>query len=83
MAGLNANPTLFAAEHSRREASAASSDPAARDPIDSLEIFDLVRDIKDPEHPHTLEQLRVAQASLITVDDVRGRVSDLQPPGLD
>ena len=40
-----------------------------------LEIFDLIRDIKDPEHPNTLEQLNVAQRQLITVDDERGLVS--------
>ena len=52
----------------------AEADPEARDLIDSHEIYDPIRDIKDPEHPHTLEQLRVAQQGLITVDDTRGRV---------
>ena len=39
-----------------------------------LEVFDLIRGIQDPEHPHTLEQLNVAQRQLITVDDARGLV---------
>ncbi len=36
--------------------------------IDELEIYDLIRNINDPEHPLTLEQLKVAQHSLVTVD---------------
>ena len=35
---------------------------------------ELIRGIKDPEHPNTLEQLNVAQRRLIEVDDVAGRV---------
>ncbi len=35
----------------------------------------MIRDIKDPEHPHTLEQLRVAQRGLIRVDDERSLVA--------
>ena len=35
----------------------------------------MIRDIKDPEHPHTLEQLRVAQRGLIRVDDDRSHVA--------
>ena len=76
MSGLNDNPVLFGvtplertAEETQREA-----DLEARDPVDSLEVFEIIRDIKDPEHPHTLEQLRVAQRELINVDDARGRV---------
>ena len=71
---LNANPTVFKEERQLRTAVAMEDDPAARDPIDSHEVYDLIRDIKDPEHPHTLEQLRVAQLGLITVDDGRSRV---------
>ena len=75
--GLNANPTIFAAaapQHRSADQVALEADPEERDPVDSLEIFDLIRGIKDPEHPHTLEQLRVAQSGLIRVDDRRGRV---------
>ncbi|CDR88133.1 uncharacterized protein SPSC_03719 [Sporisorium scitamineum] len=35
--------------------------------IDSQEIYDLIRSITDPEHPLTLEQLAVVNASHITV----------------
>lgn len=37
--------------------------------IDELEIYDLIRNINDPEHPLTLEQLKVAQHSLISIDN--------------
>ncbi|KAG8719801.1 Cytosolic iron-sulfur assembly component 2B [Ceratobasidium sp. 394] len=37
------------------------------EPIDAAEIFDLLRSINDPEHPLTLEQLKVISAEQITV----------------
>ena len=37
------------------------------DEIDSQEIYDLIRSITDPEHPLTLEQLAVVNASHISV----------------
>jgi metal-sulfur cluster biosynthetic enzyme len=37
------------------------------DPIDQDEIFDLIRSIYDPEHPNTLEELRVVSAPQIEV----------------
>ncbi|KAK8803761.1 hypothetical protein WA158_001455 [Blastocystis sp. Blastoise] len=44
-------------------------DDRIRDPIDPLEIFELIRTIKDPEHPVSLEQLYVIQLKNIKVDD--------------
>jgi len=38
---------------------------AAEDPIDEEEIFDLIRSINDPEHPHTLESLMVVSQKQI------------------
>jgi metal-sulfur cluster biosynthetic enzyme len=43
-----------------------------RDPIDAAEVFDLVRDIRDPEHPYTLEQLNVVSRSAVRADDAKG-----------
>ncbi|GAC96819.1 protein FAM96B [Pseudozyma hubeiensis SY62] len=40
---------------------------ASDEQIDSQEIYDLIRSITDPEHPLTLEQLAVVNASHITV----------------
>jgi hypothetical protein len=46
----------------------------SREPIDAVEVFEHIRDITDPEHPYTLEQLNVVEESLITVDDASGYV---------
>jgi len=77
MSGLNENPEAHSVQAETRTAAeiAAEDDPEADDPIDSLEVFDLLRNIKDPEHPHSLEELKVAQRGLIHVDDQRNRVS--------
>ena len=37
----------------------ADYDDDVTDPFDTREIFDLIREINDPEHPLTLEQLNV------------------------
>ncbi|KXN91211.1 hypothetical protein AN958_02244 [Leucoagaricus sp. SymC.cos] len=39
--------------------------------IDQDEVFDLIRSIYDPEHPNTLEELRVVSAPQITIDQNR------------
>ena len=66
----NPNPTVYAV-HAAPETRPrpAPADPNAPEPFDAYEIFGLIRDINDPEHPLTLEQLRVAQESGIVVDD--------------
>ncbi|VEL10133.1 unnamed protein product [Protopolystoma xenopodis] len=51
-----------------------------REPIERCEIFEHIRDIRDPEHPHTLEALGVVTSGgedddCISVDDAGGRVS--------
>ena len=54
----NLNPTVYdVAEH--RDVTAAEQDDSIVDPFDAREVFDLIRNIKDPEHPLTLEQLNV------------------------
>ncbi|ETN72914.1 hypothetical protein NECAME_18619, partial [Necator americanus] len=44
-----------------------SRNESVEDPVDALEVFELIRDINDPEHPYTLEQLNVVQEELIHV----------------
>ncbi|KAJ3074475.1 fumarase fum1 [Podochytrium sp. JEL0797] len=48
--------------------------------IDAEEVFDLIRNINDPEHPLTLEQLNVAQLRHITVDHKNSRISVVFTP---
>ena len=45
------------------------------DPIDSLEVYNLLKDIRDPEHPNTLEELRVVRVEHVSVDEKRKRIS--------
>ncbi|KAJ8513947.1 hypothetical protein OPV22_004381 [Ensete ventricosum] len=42
--------------------------------------FDSVRDIKDPEHPYSLEQLSVLSEESITVDEKLGRIKIIFTP---
>ncbi|KAG2534854.1 protein AE7-like 1 isoform X2 [Panicum virgatum] len=64
---INANPVV----HERQERAAH---PHAADALDPLDIFDTVRDIKDPEHPYSLEQLSVLSQESISVDEKLGRI---------
>ena len=41
-----------------------------RDAIEAVEVFDVIRNIQDPEHPLTLEQLNVVILDHVTVKDV-------------
>jgi len=50
-----------------------------RDVIDEEEVFMIIRNIQDPEHPLTLEQLNVVDRSHIEVHDVEG--SEISPNG--
>ncbi|XP_061342338.1 protein AE7-like 1 isoform X2 [Gastrolobium bilobum] len=67
---INANPVV----HAKKERIARSEDPHADDAVDPLDIYDFVRDIRDPEHPYSLEQLSVLSEESITVDDKLGRI---------
>jgi metal-sulfur cluster biosynthetic enzyme len=77
---VNANPVVFdrvsglETARSPDDARKQFLDDDERDPIDALEVYELLRDIKDPEHPNTLEQLRVVEPKLIRVDDDRSRI---------
>ena len=57
-----------------REVKETDWEDSVVDPIDSREIFDLIRTINDPEHPLTLEQLDVVKLDDISVNDVTNRV---------
>ncbi|XP_058777512.1 protein AE7-like [Vicia villosa] len=67
---INANPVIY--EKKQRQQRSTQSLPAdeyAVEPIDQLEIFDHIRDIKDPEHPYSLEELKVITEEAVEVDD--------------
>ena len=45
-----------------------------REPIDAIEVFEHIRDISDPEHPYSLEQLGVVSHGQINVNDEKGLI---------
>jgi hypothetical protein len=68
----NANPTVFQpldldALKAERNKQGVAQNNNERDPIDSLEVYEMIRNINDPEHPLTLEQLKVVEPALIKV----------------
>ncbi|XP_070149061.1 MIP18 family protein galla-2 [Polyergus mexicanus] len=69
----NINPKLYKRLNDR-EITAEEEDEDVADGFDAREIFDIIRNINDPEHPLTLEELNVVEQSLIEVDDKRNRV---------
>ncbi|KAJ4963676.1 hypothetical protein NE237_023615 [Protea cynaroides] len=48
--------------------------PCRRDSRLTNKVTDFVRDIRDPEHPYSLEQLSVLSEESITVDEKLGRI---------
>jgi len=77
---FNPNPVIFSASkragclsdlpaHSLwlNDDSFSEDEADETEPIDQDEIYDLIRSIYDPEHPNTLEELRVVSAPQITV----------------
>lgn len=74
---INPAPIVHARRHTQRCAGGTtptSGGGLGREPIDALEVFEHLRDITDPEHPYTLEQLNVLEEEHITVDDKAGFV---------
>ncbi|XP_027361396.1 protein AE7 isoform X3 [Abrus precatorius] len=67
---INANPIIYEKKERRvRTTSSVPHDEYAGEPIDQQEVFDHIRDIKDPEHPYSLEELKVITEEAIEVDD--------------
>lgn len=67
MALDNAAPQIFE-KSTGRQLKETDLDDNVDDVLDSREIFDLIRDIKDPEHPLTLEELNVVREDQIDVN---------------
>lgn len=70
---LNPNPIInyVPIQHSEeflKHRSQAESNDDLEDEVDKYEIYDLIKDINDPEHPLTLEQINVVQLDNIIVN---------------
>ena len=70
----NANPVIYAKKSMKKmaEFNHDDYDDKVEDPVTVQEIWELIRNINDPEHPLTLEELNVAQEGLISI---KGRSS--------
>lgn len=62
---INPNPTVFERKDTERSKLPRK---AEGEPLDTADIFELIRDIQDPEHPYSLEQLNVVKEGLIHLD---------------
>jgi len=63
----NINPKIYSPS-GERKITTDDEDDRVWDEIDAREIFDLIRGIRDPEHPFTLEQLNVVTEDKCEVD---------------
>lgn len=82
---VNPNPEIKSAataDRLRRTAieQVQETNDEAPDAVDSLEIFELIKNIMDPEHPNTLEQLGVVDPENIFVDAGKHSVRVLFTP---
>ncbi|KAL6840074.1 hypothetical protein ACP4OV_029884 [Aristida adscensionis] len=66
---INANPVIHEKKERRVRQAPETTNENAAEPIDQLEVFDHIRDIKDPEHPYSLEQLNVVTEDSIEIND--------------
>ncbi|XP_013688697.2 protein AE7 [Brassica napus] len=71
---INENPTVYERKERRVRTDSTNTDEFSVEPIDQLEIFDHIRDIRDPEHPYSLEQLKVLTEDSVEVDDHKSYV---------
>eukprot|EP00262_Sarcandra_glabra_P008524 TRINITY_DN2205_c0_g1_i1.p1 TRINITY_DN2205_c0_g1~~TRINITY_DN2205_c0_g1_i1.p1 ORF type:complete len:159 (+),score=31.23 TRINITY_DN2205_c0_g1_i1:157-633(+) len=71
---INANPVIHEKRERRARIAPVDFDEYAVESIDQQEIFDHVRDIKDPEHPYSLEELNVITEDAIEVNDEQSHV---------
>jgi metal-sulfur cluster biosynthetic enzyme len=66
----NVNPEVFE-KAGERPVLPEEMDDTVTDEIDVREIFDLIKDINDPEHPLTLEELNVIQQTHIELNNAK------------
>ena len=65
---INPNPDVYEVKEIER-AEQDIDDEDTPEAIDRLDIFNLVRGVRDPEHPNTLEQLKVLNLDGVDLDN--------------
>ncbi|KAL4234667.1 Mitotic spindle-associated MMXD complex subunit MIP18 [Mactra antiquata] len=76
---INANPIIYE-KTGERVLEQDDFDDNVEDKIDNREVFDLIRNINDPEHPLTLEDLNVVDCDNVHVNDDENSVEILFTP---
>ncbi|XP_047094693.1 protein AE7-like [Lolium rigidum] len=66
---INANPVVHERKERHTRQAPESTDETAVELIDQLEIFEHIRDIKDPEHPYSLEELNVVTEDSVEISN--------------
>ena len=74
MALENPNPIINKTPHQYsieflKQREKEENDDNIEDPIDKYEIYNLIKNIKDPEHPLTLEEINVVDEDDIEIDN--------------
>ncbi|RMZ98337.1 mitotic spindle-associated MMXD complex subunit MIP18 [Brachionus plicatilis] len=64
----NVNPSVYQ-RLEERTVSETDYDNNYEDMIDEREVFDIIRNLQDPEHPLTLEELNVLDIDSIKIDN--------------
>lgn len=67
----NLNPSLYE-KLEERKLTEQDYDNTVEDSIDAREVFDMIKNLQDPEHPLTLEELNVVDIDSIKVDPIKG-----------
>ncbi|KAL1213922.1 Protein AE7-like 2 [Cardamine amara subsp. amara] len=72
---VNENPIVYPKRKRHVRTDQSNTDEFSVEPIDQLDVFDHIRDIKDPEYPElSLEELSVITEESIEVDDEKSYV---------
>ncbi|KAJ1864854.1 hypothetical protein LPJ73_000170 [Coemansia sp. RSA 2703] len=71
---INDAPQVYEVVTKARGVQETDFDDDVRDLVDPEEVYELIRNITDPEHPLTLEQLHVTNKEHIYVDDPSNHV---------
>ncbi|KAJ2787003.1 hypothetical protein GGI15_001050 [Coemansia interrupta] len=71
---INDAPQVYEVVTKARGVLETDFDDDVRDLVDPEEVYELIRNITDPEHPLTLEQLHVTNKEHIYVDDPSNHV---------
>ncbi|XP_028759453.1 protein AE7 isoform X2 [Neltuma alba] len=80
---INANPIIYKKKERRARTTPTFADEDVPEPIDQQEVFDHIRDIRDPEHPNSLEELGVITEDALEVDDQHSYVRVTFTPTLE